>query len=62
MLQISLRVMAGRRVAPRALPPERQAVLDVHAREALVADVSAFAPQQHQPPAIADPRYLGSAD
>ena len=55
MLQISLRVIAGRRVAPRALPPERQAFLDVHAIEALFADVPAFVPQQHQQPAIAEP-------
>ena len=54
MLQISLRVMAGRRVAPRALPPERQAFLAVHAIEALFTDVPAFAPQQHQQPVRVD--------
>ena len=51
----SLLAMDGRRVAPRALPPERQAFLDVHAIEALFADIPAFAPQQHQQPAIAEP-------
>ena len=63
MLQMSLRAggrppllaMHGRRVAPRALPAQRQAFLGIHAIKALFADLPAFALQEDAQASIAEP-------
>ena len=43
------------RMPPRSFTPQREAFLDVHAVEALFADVPAFAQQQHAQAPVAEP-------
>jgi len=51
----SLLAMHRGRVAPRPLPSQRQPLLDIEAIAALLAQRPAFAPQQDEQPAVAEP-------